>query len=91
MAMRAMLAIDDHLRGVVIRNRAAFAARDAAALVQAAALADGVDLPDDDVTCVARAASVIARGIVAGAAADLDVLALAQPWSRVFAGALVAA
>ena len=90
-AMRAMLAIDGHLHGVVMRNRAALAARDAAALVQRAALAEGVGLPDDDVTCVARAAAVIARGIVAGSEADREVQLLSQPWSRVVVGTLAAA
>lgn len=90
-AMRAMLGIDDHLRGLASRNRAAHAARSAGELVQAAARAAGFELPDDDVTCVARAAAVLARGIVAGPSASTEVLFLAQPWARVLHGALAAA
>ena len=90
-AMRAMIAIDECLRGVVMRNRAALAARDASALVLRVAHSEGIELPDDDVTCVARAAAVIARGIVAGAEADRCVQLLAQPWSRVVVGVLAAA
>jgi hypothetical protein len=91
-AMRAVIAIDASLRGVRLRGLAAHAARDAAEAVVVAARARGMNLPDDDVTRVARAAAVIARGIVAGPAAHAEVRLLAQAWAPVRIGsALVAA
>jgi hypothetical protein len=90
-AMRAVIAIDAALRGVRLRGLAANAARGAAEAVVGAARRRGMALPDDDVTRVARAAAVLARGIVAGPAAHDDVRLLAQAWAHVRVGSALAA
>ena len=63
---RAMLTIEQTLRRTHRLHDAATAALDAATKVQAIARDAQIDLPDDDVTCVARAAAQLARGMVVG-------------------------
>ena len=63
---RAMLIIEQTLRSTHRLHDAATAALAAATKVQAVAQEAQVDLPDDDVTCVARAAAQLARGMVVG-------------------------
>ena len=67
-----MLHVERVLRATHRRNQAAMAGLTVVALVQRAARRDGVDLPDDDVTRVARAAEQVARAIVGGPPAARD-------------------
>ena len=53
-------------------------------MVQRVAEADGLELPDVDVTHVARAAAEIARGLVAGDEVASEVHQLLQHWFPVF-------
>jgi hypothetical protein len=84
---RATIAIDRALRHTHRTRLAAHAAWDAAHAVQRAAAAEGVDLPDPDVTHVARAAAEIARGIVAGDDVAGELNRLLQHWFPVLARA----
>ncbi len=59
---------------------ATHAARDAAQAVQRVAEEHGVELPDVDVTHVARAAAEVARGMVAGDDVAVEVNQLLQHW-----------
>jgi hypothetical protein len=52
----------------------------AAQAVRGAAESSGVSLPDPDVTCVARSAAGIARGLVAGPEAEEPVAHLLGIW-----------
>src|SRR5262249_27051748 len=79
-AWHATIAIDRALRHSHRSRHAARAAWDAAQIVQRAAEAQGVNLPDMDVTHVARAAAEVARGIVAGDECALEVAQLLQHW-----------
>jgi len=63
---RAMLMIEQTLRRTHRLHDAAMASLAAATKVQQIAERAHVDLPDDDVTRVARAAAQIARGMVVG-------------------------
>ena len=45
-----------------------------------AAETQGISLPDDEVTHVARAAAEVARGIVAGTEAEVEVKTLLTSW-----------
>jgi hypothetical protein len=63
---RAMLMIEQTLRRTRRLHDAALASLAAATRVQQVAERAHVDLPDDDVTRVARAAAQIARGMVVG-------------------------
>jgi hypothetical protein len=83
---RATIAIDKVLRHVRLTRQAAHAASDAAHAVQEAASHAGIELPDDDVTHVARAAADIARGLVAGTPARPVVRLLLEHWTTVDAG-----
>jgi hypothetical protein len=83
---RATIAIDKVLRHVRLTRQAAHAALEAAHAVQDAAARSGIDLPDDDVTKVARAAADIARGLVAGTPARPVVRLLLEHWTVVDAG-----
>ena len=72
---RAMLMIEQTLRRTRRLHDAAMASLAAATKVQQVAERAHVDLPDDDVTRVARAAAQIARGMVVGVCArDLGVV-----------------
>src|SRR3954471_16149340 len=72
-AWHATIAIDRALRHSHRTRHAARAAWDTAQTVQRAAEANGLQLPDDDVTHVARAAAEIARGMTAGDECILEV------------------
>ena len=63
---RATMAIDRALRHAHRSRQAAHAAWDAAQAVQYAGERAGIELPDPDVTRVARAAAELARGLVVG-------------------------
>jgi hypothetical protein len=63
---RAMLMIEQTLRRTRRLHDAALASLAAATKVQQVAERAHVDLPDDDVTHVARAAAQLARGMVVG-------------------------
>jgi hypothetical protein len=80
-SMRAMLVIDKLLRNRHRSNEAALAALAVVNAVQAAASRDHVELPDPDVTRVARSAAVLARGLVVAPATDA-LRCLAQGWHR---------
>ena len=69
------------------RATRARAAWDAAQTVQHVAEANGMRLPDVDVTHVARAAAEIARGMIAGDDVALEVHQLLQHWFPVLARA----
>ena len=83
-AWQATIAIDRALRHSHRTRQAARAAWDAAQAVQRVAEADDVELPDDDVTHVARAAAEIARGMIAGDDVAGEVHQLLQHWFPVF-------
>jgi hypothetical protein len=86
-AWHATIAIDRALRHSHRTRHAAHAARDTALIVQHAAEAQGMELPDVDVTHVARAAAEIARGMTAGDECVLEVRQLLQHWFPVLARA----
>jgi hypothetical protein len=81
---RAMLVIEQTLRRTRRLHDAATAALAAAMKVQDVALVAGVDLPDDAITCVARAAAQIARGMVVGDHPGVDdaLHILGRGWNR---------
>jgi hypothetical protein len=81
---RAMLIIEQTLRRTHRLHDAATAALAAATKVQAVAQEAQVDLPDDDVTCVARAAAQLARGMVVGDHPGVDdaLHVLGRGWHR---------
>src|SRR5438093_12977656 len=79
-AWRATISIDRALRHSHRTREAARAAWDAAQIVQRAALAQGITLPDPDVTHVARAAAEIARGLVAADGVESEVSRLLMHW-----------
>ena len=90
-AWHATIAIDRALRHSHRTRHAARAAWDAAQTVQRAAEASGVELPDIDVTHVARAAAEIARGMTAGDDCVVEVGHLLQHWFPVVLPSGVAA
>jgi hypothetical protein len=79
-AWHATIAIDRALRHTHRSRHAGRAAWDAAQTVQHVAEADGMQLPDVDVTQVARAAAEIARGMTAGDDCASEVHQLLQHW-----------
>ncbi len=81
---RAMLMIEQTLRRTHRLHDAASAALAAATKVQAAAERAHIDLPDDDVTRVARAAALLARGMVVGDHPGIDdaLHVLGRGWHR---------
>jgi hypothetical protein len=80
---RATIAIDKVLRHSRCTRRAARVAADAAHAVQMSASRGGLDLPDAEVTRVARAAADVARGLVAGQPARPIVRLLLEHWTPV--------
>jgi hypothetical protein len=84
-AWEALMRIDDELRATGRSRIAAVAAFDASQVVQTAARAGGIDLPDEAVTRVAREAALVARGIVAGEGAHTAVSHLLRDWPMLFA------
>jgi len=79
-AWRATIAIDKSLRHTHRTRMAAKAAWTAAQVVQRCARDEGLDLPDADVTHVARAAAEVARGLVAGDDVAPEVSRLLVHW-----------
>jgi hypothetical protein len=81
---RAMLTIEQTLRRTRRLHDAALASLAAATKVQEVAVMAHVDLPDDDVTRVARAAAQIARGMVVGDHPGIDdaLHVLGRGWHR---------
>jgi hypothetical protein len=81
---RAMLRIEQTLRRTRRLHDAALASLAAATKVQQVAVLAHVDLPDDDVTRVARAAAQIARGMVVGDHPGIDdaLHVLGKGWHR---------
>jgi hypothetical protein len=79
-AWHATIASDRALRHSHRTRHAARAASDAAQTVQRTAEANGMQLPDVDVTHVARAAAEVARGMTAGDDCVLEVHQLLQHW-----------
>jgi hypothetical protein len=86
-AWHATIAIDRALRHSHKSRHAGRAAWDAAQTVQHVGEANGMQLPDVDVTHVARAAAEVARGMTAGDECALEVSQLLQHWFRVLARA----
>src|SRR5688572_29786409 len=80
---RATIAIDKVLRHSRCSRRAARVAADAAHAVQAAAVRNGMALPDPEVTRVARAAADVSSGLVAGRPARPIVRILLEHWTMV--------
>lgn len=81
---RAGLVIEQTLRHAHRSHDAAVAALHAATTVQDVALGAHVELPDDDVTYVARAAAQLARGMVVCDHPGVDdaLHALGKGWHR---------
>ena len=81
---RSMLVIEQTLRRTHRLHDAASAALAAATKVQEVAQRAQVDLPDRDVTCVARAAAQLARGMVVGDHPGVDdaLHVLGKGWRR---------
>jgi hypothetical protein len=79
-AWRATIAIDRALRHTHRTREAARAAWEAAQTVQHTASALGIELPDPDVTHVARAAAEVARGLVAADGVESEVSRLLMHW-----------
>ena len=80
-AWRVTLTIDRSLRRAHRTRAAAHAASDASHAVLRAAEAQGIALPDAEVTHVARAAAELARGLVAGPDAADEVRQLLDSWA----------
>ena len=79
-AWRVTMAIDRALRHSHRTRHAAHAAREASQAVQYAAEMQGMTLPDPEVTAVARGAAELARGLVAGADVEREMLERLQHW-----------
>ncbi len=81
---RAVLIIEQTLRRTHRMHDAALAALDAATKVQEVAQREHIDLPDTEVTCVARAAAQLARGLVVGDHPGVDdaLHVLGRGWRR---------
>ncbi len=81
---RAVLIIEQTLRRTHRMHDAALAALAAATKVQEIAQREQVDLPDSEVTCVARAAAQLARGLVVGDHPGVDdaLHVLGRGWRR---------
>lgn len=81
---RAMLIIEQTLRRTHRLHDAAAAALAAALKVQAIAEDAHAEMPDDAVTCVARSAAQIARGMVVGDHPGVDdaLHTLGKGWQR---------
>ena len=75
----ATVEIERLLRQRRCSREATLAAHRAAEAVLASAREQGIALPDTQVTCVARAAADVARGLVAGGVAQVDELTRTWP------------
>ena len=80
-AWRVTITIDKALRRAHLTRVAARAASSASHAVLHAAESQGISLPDDDVTYVARAAAEVARGMIAGPEAEVEVKTLLVNWT----------
>lgn len=78
------LCVQSALRAQRASRRAARTAHAACGAVQRAAQADGIELPDEVVTLVARAAADVARALVAGAAGSSESEAAAHRLGSAF-------
>jgi hypothetical protein len=85
---RAVMHVDRVVRRDRRRNQAGLAAVTAISLVQDAARRDGAQLPDADVTRVARAAALVARALVCGPVARREAELLARAFDCTTATAL---
>jgi hypothetical protein len=83
---RAAIAVEDALRSSGRARVAASAAHQVSVAVTTSAERAGIRLPDADVTCVARAASQLARALVAGSNAGEQADYLARPWRALLRG-----
>ena len=81
---RAVLIIEHTLRHTRRLHDAALASLAAATKVQEIAVRENIALPDRDVTCVARAAAQLARGMVVGDHPGVDdaLHVLGRGWRR---------
>jgi hypothetical protein len=84
-AWRVTLTIDRVLRRTHRTRLAARAASSITHTVLQIAAAQGIRLPDEDVTHVARAAAEVARGLIAGDDVRPEVETLLVDWSPVVA------
>jgi hypothetical protein len=84
-AWRVTLSIDRALRRAHRTRVAARVASAASHAVLRAAAAQGIRLPNAEVTHVARAAAEVARGMVAGPEAAAEVRFLLNDWARLVA------
>ncbi len=80
-AWRVTISIDRALRRAHRTRIAARAASDVTHAVLRAAESQGIELPDADVTHVARSAAEIARGMVAGPDLAAEVRVLLGAWT----------
>ena len=81
---RAVLIIEQTLRRTHRMHDGALASLTAATKVQEVAQRENVELPDREVTCVARAAAQLARGMVVGDQPGVDdaLQVLGRGWHR---------
>ncbi|MFL6242822.1 MAG: hypothetical protein ACJ73V_07340 [Acidimicrobiia bacterium] len=84
-AWRVTLTIDRVLRRTHRTRLAARAASSITHTVLQIAAAQGIRLPDEEVTHVARAAAEVARGLIAGDDVRAEVGSLLVDWSPLFA------
>ena len=88
---KATLAIEHSIRRHHRQSEAGLAAYAVAHTVIEVAEREGLDLPDADVTRVARAAAQVARGLVVGEGVADAVGVLIAPWRRLPGAVTVAA
>jgi hypothetical protein len=88
-AWRVTLTIDRVLRRTHRTRLAARAASSITHTVLQIAAAQGIRLPDEDVTHVARAAAEVARGLIAGDEVRAEVGTLLVDWSPIVAAPAV--
>jgi hypothetical protein len=88
-AWRVTLTIDRVLRRTHRTRRAARAASSITHTVLQIAAAQGIRLPDEEVTHVARAAAEVARGLIAGDDVRAEVGTLLVDWSPIVAAPAV--
>jgi hypothetical protein len=86
-AWRLTITVDRTLRRLRRSRNAAQAAAAATHTVLAAARSDRIELPDQTVTLVARAAAEIARALTAGEEAHYEAEALLVPFSSLLESA----
>jgi hypothetical protein len=82
-ATKAVLAIEQSLHRLHRSSQGGLASHVVAQSVLAAATRSGIELPDDDVTRVARSAAMIARALIAGFVVEDAVQFLTGGWRRI--------